>query len=488
MNFNFSLTKYIGALFGNSKSETEKKEKEKPPVQEAAYQKICKTEPGTLQAIFGVKKYKTEEELKENLKEYAQKQTEEFYSHDLREPDEIRDFEEAKGVIELLLKEKPESLSDDEYRRILGKIPDIYLLNTSETIAAFLFSAETFFELKDKSEAGKNYQYENELYFQQAYFTRPNLDRLDDNLRKRTFNINEKDFAFGIKEHNDPISKKELKEILEGSKNLTLDSGSLLKDYYGKDDIYDFPLKFASAVYNTNAIRGSAYIKEEIPELFKEVNQEELVKKLDILSNLLRGNKRFCCQEGVEINFSISNKNFKMKALGNGHEGCVFSITDEKNPPVIMKNYFIDSPFSDANITFAPSGIYGGIGILKEANAANIANVPKLYLANPKITPVYNRKTSKFAGGWAIMQDANQINSKNKKNLKFKDWLNSKGLVLLDDTKNNKINNIYTDTGFVVSKERPDLYQGGWGDSLANFIYANYLNGKTTEDLIELVK
>lgn len=121
------------------------------------------------------------------------------------------------------------------------------------------------------------------------------------------------------------------KNALEECENLTFDTPNLklIKDKYDEINVYDLGLRYAIVANNTAKVKGSAVITNEIPEIFKKVNKDELIKILDELPSYLEYRK---------INkFTISGEDFSAEKIGGGCLSDVFKITDSYGNQVCYK-------------------------------------------------------------------------------------------------------------------------------------------------------
>ena len=272
------------------------------------------------------------------------------------------------------------------------------------------------------------------------------------------------------------LSKEDVLGILQKARSLTLLSGSLLKEFYDKDNFYDFPLLFAAACYNSKDKFGQ-YIVEKMPKIFEGIDKEELFTVLDAYSETFR---RDYIQKDNIFKSTIDGKDFYFKSLGSGAECCAFSVSDsmdDDSKSVIYKIY-------NDGATFAPCWFYGNIGMLREANMAGVIDVPELYFANTTLS--YPDFSGVGSGCWAIIENAKHKTIKS--GLKLTEWLEQMGLKHYDDRRGNRINGICVDLGFIKPIDNIHLYGNGWGDAVANSIFSGYLDGKTTEDLINDIK
>ena len=281
------------------------------------------------------------------------------------------------------------------------------------------------------------------------------------------------------------FSKNDILKILSESKDLTLSSTNLLKKYYSKNDIYDFPLKFATACYNSRDL-GNQYITDKIPEIFKGISEYELCDAFDSLSSKLRDESLFE-SDFPSVVKKIGNKNFFIDYLGEGGECKVFTISDSlqnNDNSVIFKIYDKSSPICNFdNFNVSNYGFYGNIGLLREANRAGVCDVPDLYLANPIFSDTDIDENLNSKGGWAVVENANTKDAKDGLGLKY--WLRDMGLDIYDYCVDNLINGFYIDLGGIDSRACGGLYDNKLpAYKLISEIYSEYLSGKTTEDII----
>ncbi|MBR3604964.1 MAG: hypothetical protein IKL52_02930 [Candidatus Gastranaerophilales bacterium] len=193
---------------------------------------------------------------------------------------------------------------------------------------------------------------------------------------------------------------------------------------------------------------------------------------------------------GISFDFEIDGKKFRLEALQQGLEAATFRMTSE-GKSVIFKNYLPDCEALNDEIfmSCSPSGVYGGIGILREANLAGVTDVPRLYIANPIVKPIKNicENNNSFEGGWMIVEDV-QHKTAPKNGLKFIDWLKEKGLSCYDaETEGNILNGYFVDTGYVNSHAWYDFYGGGSGNNDVNEVFARFAIGKTSQEIIDML-
>lgn len=280
---------------------------------------------------------------------------------------------------------------------------------------------------------------------------------------------------------NSSFTIDEIKSILIQSKTLTLNGECIMNGVYEYNTIYDLPLKFASAVYNSK----TKYLCLNKPEMFTNIDNDKIYAFFDKLSIFARGYKKVLPINSL-IKANIDNYNFDLIAIGNGDEGNCFKVCSDKYKPIILKIYHAESNHSVSGITFAPSGLYGNLGVLYEANLRKISDVPMLFMANPTFKPIMNNGVFSYIGGWQLCEDANTMQKLNDGVL-FQDWIKSKGLVWLDDKPRHSINSVNIDLGYVTVGGNKSNMNGGRGDDLVNYIYSRYLNGETTDEILKFL-
>ena len=401
--------------------------------------------------------------LKKKIENKRIKQTRQFYS-EYQPFDRVRDFEVTTDVISEFIKAKPKKMSEAEYYRNLIKI---YLSKspTEDTKKPFGFHVAIITSPYTKAVTN---------YYSQQSFIHPTHEDLRKNLSFDTVKIEKSP----IKENEeDRFNKVNILRILNDSKDLTLDSKNILKRKYSKNLIYDMPLRFATACYNSRNM-GNGYIDDKTPEIFEDISKEDIFEAMDLFSTRYRD---YFHNRPFSITMDIGGKDFIFEYIKSGREASVFRIKDDKNNDVILKVFKTGTQSKGNDITFAPYGIYGNIGMLREANMAGVVDVPELYCANPIFMPI-STNGSNYMGGWAIIENAK--NKEIKEVFKLEDWLSSLGLFLTNDNERNRINDVLIDLDNVSNSEKPTRRSS----MLVNQIYSHYLNYETTQDIINFLK
>ncbi len=414
--------------------------------------------------------------LKKDVEAFIAKETDPFWEK-FRTTKEIDDFELCKSIVSLVNDNNPKdcSLTNRQYYKILQYVKENGLSKNSLE-KAFSGQEELFDELKIIAQEERGYSFLNDLFFNQKANLNPDLEKIKQGISPSIAQIDRIETV-----------PAELKSVLQKSKGLTLDVASLIEQKYSESNPYDLPLKFASSCYNTLNQKGSAYIKQEIPEIFEGIDEKELFEALDTLTLHTRNNQYKTFPNGSKINIKIKNKNYTLTALNSGIEGSVYRIEGDNKKPVIFKNYYAESDYTTTSgVGFAPMGLYGNLSVLMEANNEKVSDTVKLYIANPIFKPVKYNSQDKFLGGWTIVEDA-KAKEPSKEGLKFLDWLNEKGLLILDSKSDAWVNGYCIDTGAVTSKSNSPFFSNGWAKKEINELYSNYLNGKTTDEIIEMI-
>ena len=290
--------------------------------------------------------------------------------------------------------------------------------------------------------------------------------------------------AFSPREIKIKKPKQNVEDVIKNTfkkfQNLTLDDNTLLENY-SNGEFYDFPIKFAIASYNTLAQKGNAYIKEGLPNIFEGIKEAELFEKLDTLSAITK----FTAQKGMKSVFEIDGKKFTLEAIEQGLEAATFRITGQDGTSVIFKNYL---PTKDG-FDFAPKGLYGGLGILREANLAGVTDVPRLYIANPIVSPISGvvHQNASYKGGWMIVEDVQNKTIQTKES-DFLNWLYKKGLNATDISKDHNIlNGFYIDTGFIMPEQWKSFYTSGWRNFDVNNVCMHLVAGKNISEIIDML-
>ena len=405
-----------------------------------------------------------------------------FYSTFQRSSD-IACFENNKLALLTFLKKSPKEYgyTNREYKIFVKILQDnIFAQIQPKKVFETKRDVEIYKSVAYSARATKYDAATKKIFYSQSTFANLNASSLKRNIRERV------PFVPKLE-----ILEAEVKELLEKSlkrnENTKLQDGALLENY-SNGKFYDFPLKFAQASYNTLQEKGSAYIQQEIPEIFEGISQEKLLEQLDLLSAKF---KYGSMPAGISFDFEIDGRKFKLKTLKQGLEAATFRISSE-GKSAIFKNYLADCEALDNELfmSCSPSGIYGGIGILREANLAGVVDVPKLYIANPIVKPIKNicENSNGFKGGWMIVEDV-QHKTAPKDGLKFRDWLKEKGLRCYDaETEGNILNDYFVDTGYVNSRAWFDFYGSGSGNNDMNEVFTRFVVGKTSKEIIDMLK
>ena len=429
--------------------------------------------------LFG----KSHKKIVAETKSYLAKETEIFYSK-TQSVGSIFNFEANKATLDGFLNLHPKKLliTKKEYCGFIDLFKKNGLAKEIDPECITNRKYREIFSMFEK-DYNKDWAKAEKIYFSQKGIANPDLAKIKSQISPSKLSF-EKEYMEGYCMQKG-YTREGVSKMLEESRNLTLESGSLLTKSNYRDEIYDLPFKFASATYNSLARNGNAYIKTEIPKIFKGIKEKELFESLDILSTHIRRSHSSAFPKGSVIKVKIGGKPFSFTSLGRGMEGSVFRIESKGETPVVLKTFFGGTDHSPFGVTFAPSGIYGSLGILREANIAKVVDIPKLYMANPAYIPIKGAD-SRFMGAWQLTEDATHKSVGS--GLKLKDWLSSKKLFCTDHNKADAfVNGVCVDTGFVMNNIAHQYLTYGWGNYGLNCFYSRYLNGETTEQILSLV-
>lgn len=264
----------------------------------------------------------------------------------------------------------------------------------------------------------------------------------------------------------EPETAKVLKEL----ENTTFDTKDLklIKDHYDKNNPYDLWLRYAIVANNTAKQKGTGAIINEIPNMFKGIEQKELLQKLDNLPTLL---------ESKKINkFKIGNNQYTAEIIGGGCISDVYKITkDATGEQVCMK--FARQPY----LTGRGQGIFDEVAITQEALKAGVVDVPKLYMANPLGRyATLDSGCITNNGSWQMTELIKPDRKVPENGLKLLDWLKSKGLFHGDYNQGATVGNTFVDLGGIIDA---DSTFTKFSDLDA--LLKAYQNGETTTDIIK---
>lgn len=260
---------------------------------------------------------------------------------------------------------------------------------------------------------------------------------------------------------------EELKDVTFDSKNL-----KLMKDVYNKDNPYDLGLRYAILANNTAKQKGVGAVINEVPDMFKGIETEELIKKIDNLASYVKRDK---------INkFKIGNKDYTAELIGGGCLSDVYKITDEATGEIVCIK-FARQPY----LTGRGQGIFDEVAITNEANKAGVVDVPKLYMANPIGRYVESAEYGGCItnnGAWQMTEFIEPDRKVSEKGLRLLDWLKSKGLYHGDCHSGNYIGDMIIDLGGILDTEHTFLKFA----DMENLLKA-YQNNESTESILKML-
>lgn len=223
---------------------------------------------------------------------------------------------------------------------------------------------------------------------------------------------------------------------------------NLIKKKYNSKNIYDLGVKYATIANNTKQATGRALLKNEIPKIFRGIDESTLLNELDNLPATLNSAvlKNYPESSGI---ISIAGKDFKFKILGQGGSNIAYKLSDKMGNNICFKH-----SHNAPTLGLYNNGIIDEVAILNEANKAGVVDVPKLYMAN--LFGVKQDRYKPIKGCWQLVEMIETPRAIDSKALHLKKWLNNIGLVHndLDKNPNNIINGIVVDMGMITPKTR----------------------------------
>ena len=251
---------------------------------------------------------------------------------------------------------------------------------------------------------------------------------------------------------------------------------NLIKKKYNAKNLYDLSIRYATIGNNTKHLTGRALIKNEIPEMFKGMDETTLLSELDKLPTRLHSAvvENYPEKSGT---ISINGKIFKFTWLGQGGSNNAYKLTDDKGHNICFKH---------ANRLPTRLGLNNGIieevAILNEANKAGVVDVPKLYMAN-----IFGKNTGQYKppeGTWQLVEFIDKPRTVNSQSLKLKKWLDKIGLIHndIDDNSNNLVNGVVIDMGMIVPKDN----KANINCEVSEKVLQGFYEGKTTTEILQM--
>ena len=223
---------------------------------------------------------------------------------------------------------------------------------------------------------------------------------------------------------------------------------NLIKKKYNSKNIYDLGIKYATIANNTKQATGRSLLKNEIPQIFRGIDEKTLLNELDNLPATLNSAVLKIYPENSGI-ISIAGKDFKFKTLGQGGSNIAYKLSDKMGNSICFKHSHYAPTFGLYN-----NGIIDEVAILNEANKAGVVDVPKLYMAN--LFGVKQHRYKPIKGCWQLVELIETPKTIDVNGLRLKKWLKDIGLVHIDLDKNpnNIINGIVVDMGMIIPKAK----------------------------------
>ena len=265
------------------------------------------------------------------------------------------------------------------------------------------------------------------------------------------------------------------------NRNLTVDSDVDLFIGFDKRP-YDIPERFAIMADNTLKSRGNAYITDNIPEIFADVNQSEV---MDTLSKFARADK-----EHIAYRLNIGGKEIIAKNIGGGEVGVVYKLTDQNGHSAALKIYS-QTRGSSLNINSGMSEI----ATSRQLTRDGVVDVPRFYMANGALTKQVDGVVYQDVP-WMLSEyiEDDKIPTAGKK---LSEWLKEHFMYNGDAMKNGRTQGGYIlDLGGMVSKNygkmRDDFGISGFNNGslsgLGDLLEIAIKQGKGVEDILKIFK
>ena len=227
---------------------------------------------------------------------------------------------------------------------------------------------------------------------------------------------------------------KTLKQLFEESKEITL-KDDLTKMPLVINGYYVLPERLAIAFNNTREATGKAHIVENIPEIFKGLDEDVVLKDLDNLSALLRKTNAF---PNLKFSTEIGGKEILVEMAGNGNTGMVVKLSDKFNNKVAMKTW----------CRVCDIGSQGGMGenaIHMSASRAGVCDIPQYYMSN------LVRKNS--FGEWSVVEFIEKDKPVRSGGLKMEEWMEQNRLKNCDFNDGTYLGDYLVDFGGIMIPE-----------------------------------
>lgn len=262
-------------------------------------------------------------------------------------------------------------------------------------------------------------------------------------------------------------------------KDLTLDSDINLFANLDKEPFFA-PAKFAIMVDNSLRQNGEAYIIDEIPEIFKDLDPDKVTEALDKFSNLQTPH------DGKMYEFNIGNKKIKAEYIDSGLIGDVYKLSDEKGEKVAIKIYH-----SKTN-QISNNGLFVEIPLSIQLKKDGVGNVPKFYMANPVAYGFDDKNRTWYNKGWMVsdfIEDETLVPPHKKS---ADEWLDEHNMKYWDEEKNGRTKGGYIlDIGGMAEKDykkyrhwnKSGLYDGHEG--LMPLLSRSLFSGMSIDDIIQ---
>ena len=268
-------------------------------------------------------------------------------------------------------------------------------------------------------------------------------------------------------------------KFLESCRNLNLNSDVNL---FPKliDIPYLTPHKFAIMADNSMRQVGNAYIVDEVPKIFSDLDSK---KVMQLLTNFARSNPEL--EKSYE--FIIDGKKISAKFIGNGMMGRVYKLEDASGNSVAMKI------FDGRGKIIQNNGAMSEIPLSRQLTKDNVGDVPKFYMANAGMYQLDKDGKVYDDNPWMVTQFIDDKTQTDTTKTTFEQWLECRNMKYWDGEKNQKSKGGFTiDIGGACEKNLDlakkwnvtGLYGGELSTSPTTLLDRSLKSGMSIEDIL----
>lgn len=246
------------------------------------------------------------------------------------------------------------------------------------------------------------------------------------------------------------------------------------RKYY--HSVYELPIAFALETLERNRRGKDTHIVEEIPDMLKDIDEDELLETLDMAAV-------FTDDDVDDIKFEIEGKEFELEQVESGSYGIAYKLKrDGFDKPLLFKVY------RDAN-RIDYHGIFAEVALERELNHAGVIDIPKLYMASPlgKEIKMQGENKTYIHATWKISEFVDEDTPLKEGDLTLEKYLKRKRLTHDDMHEGNKIGDYIVDLGGVINKDLRGTCEV-YGYHNLDWLNRMLCEGKSTEEILSKIK